>query len=149
MKKTIVYGLIATILGYIIGNILFTNKEFIKIKNDKYKYYLLQEGIYYDNSLDKTKSNINSKIVEKDGNKISIYVGITKDLEVVERLINIYEEKNIKLSIVEKNYSNEELKNNIEQFDFLILAAKDEDEILKIEEVVIASYDEIINSNSL
>lgn len=149
MKKTIVYGLIATILGYIIGNILFTNKEFIKIKNDKYKYYLLQEGIYYDNSLDKTKSNINSKIVEKDGNKISIYVGITKDLEVVERLINIYEEKNIKLSIVEKNYSNEELKNNIEQFDFLILAAKDKDEILKIEEVVIASYDEIINSNSL
>ena len=149
MKKTIIYGLIAVILGYIIGNILFTNKEFIKIKNDKYKYYLLQEGIYYDNSLDKTKSNINSKIVEKDGNKISIYVGITKDLEVVERLINIYEEKNIKLSIVEKNYSNEELKNNIEQFDFLILAAKDKDEILKIEEVVIASYDEIINSNSL
>ena len=61
--------------------------------------------------------------------------------------VNIYEEKNIKLSIVEKRYSSEELKNNIEQFDFLILSAKDKDEILKIEEVVLASYDEIINNS--
>lgn len=149
MKKTIVYGLVAIILGYIIGNILFTNKELIKMKYAKDKYYLLQEGVYYDESLSKNQSNINSKIVEKDGKKISIYVGITKDLEVVERLINIYEEKGIKLSIVERNYSSEELKNNIEQFDFLILAAKDKDEILKIEEVVLASYDEIINGNRL
>ena len=86
MKKTIVYGLVAIILGYIIGNILFTNKELIKMKYAKDKYYLLQEGVYYDESLSKNQSNINSKIVEKDGKKISIYVGITKDLEVAEKL---------------------------------------------------------------
>ena len=147
MKKTIIYGLIAVILGYIIGNIIFTNRKLIEINNDKDKYYLLQEGVYYENDLNNNQSNINPKIVEKEGKKISIYVGITKNLEVVERLINIYEEKNIKLSIVEKKYSSEELKNNIEQFDFLILSAKDKDEILKIEEVVLASYDEIINNS--
>ena len=59
-----------------------------------------------------------------------------------------HEKDNIKLSIIEKYLSNEELKNNIEQFDFLILSSNDKDEILKIEEVIMASYEEIINNNS-
>ena len=88
------------------------------------------------------------KIIEKTKDKIYIYVGITKNIEVAERLVNIYEKDNIKLSIIEKYLSNEELKNNIEQFDFLILSSNDKDEILKIEEVIMASYEEIINNNS-
>ena len=110
----------------------------------------LQEGTYSDNNiLNNLESSIKPKIIEKNNNKISIYIGITKNLEVAERLINIYESKNIKLSIVEKYYSNDELE-NIEQFDNLILSAKDSEEILKIEEVVLASYEEIINnSNSI
>ena len=117
MKRTIICGLVAILLGYIIGNIIFTKRDFIIKKNNNDKYYLL-------------------------------YVGITKNIEVAERLVNIYEKDNIKLSIIEKYLSNEELKNNIEQFDFLILSSNDKDEILKIEEVIMASYEEIINNNS-
>lgn len=150
MKKMIICGLISILIGYVIGNILFTNIDFINLNNKNNKYYLLQEGTYSDNNiLNNLESSIKPKIIEKNNNKISIYIGITKNLEVAERLINIYESKNIKLSIVEKYYSNDELE-NIEQFDNLILSAKDSEEILKIEEVVIASYEEIINnSNSI
>ena len=150
MKKMIICGLISILIGYVIGNILFTNIDFINLNNKNNKYYLLQEGTYSDNNiLNNLESSIKTKIIEKNNNKISIYIGITKNLEVAERLINIYESKNIKLSIVEKYYSNDELE-NIEQFDNLILSAKDSEEILKIEEVVLASYEEIINnSNSI
>ena len=150
MKKMIICGLISILIGYVIGNILFTNIDFINLNNKNNKYYLLQEGTYSDNNiLNNLESSIKQKIIEKNNNKISIYIGITKNLEVAERLINIYESKNIKLSIVEKYYSNDELE-NIEQFDNLILSAKDSEEILKIEEVVLASYEEIINnSNSI
>lgn len=150
MKKMIICGLISILIGYVIGNILFTNIDFINLNNKNNKYYLLQEGTYSDNNiLNNLESSIKPKIIEKNNNKISIYIGITKNLEVAERLINIYESKNIKLSIVEKYYSNDELE-NIEQFDNLILSAKDSEEILKIEEVVLASYEEIINnSNSI
>lgn len=150
MKKMIICGLISILIGYVIGNILFTNIDFINLNNKNNKFYLLQEGTYSDNNiLNNLESSIKPKIIEKNNNKISIYIGITKNLEVAERLINIYESKNIKLSIVEKYYSNDELE-NIEQFDNLILSAKDSEEILKIEEVVLASYEEIINnSNSI
>lgn len=149
MKKMIIYAIISITIGYLIGNIIFTNKDIFKKNNENEKYYLLQEGTYYDDKiLSNNYSSIKQKIVEKNENKIHIYIGITRNLEVAEKLINIYEEKKVNLSIVEKYYSNEELKNNIDQFDLLINSSKDKEEILKIEEVVLASYDEIINNSN-
>ena len=145
----IIYAIISITIGYLIGNIIFTNKDIFKKNNENEKYYLLQEGTYYDDKiLSNNYSSIKQKIVEKKENKIHIYIGITRNLEVAEKLINIYEEKKVNLSIVEKYYSNEELKNNIDQFDLLINSSKDKEEILKIEEVVLASYDEIINNSN-
>ena len=149
MKKMIIYAIISITIGYLIGNIIFTNKDIFKKNNENEKYYLLQEGTYYDDKiLSNNYSSIKQKIVEKKENKIHIYIGITRNLEVAEKLINIYEEKKVNLSIVEKYYSNEELKNNIDQFDLLINSSKDKEEILKIEEVVLSSYDEIINNSN-
>lgn len=149
MKKMIIYAIISITIGYLIGNIIFTNKDIFKKNNENEKYYLLQEGTYYDDKiLSNNYSSIKQKIVEKKENKIHIYIGITRNLEVAEKLINIYEEKKVNLSIIEKYYSNEELKNNIDQFDLLINSSKDKEEILKIEEVVLASYDEIINNSN-
>ena len=149
MKKMIIYAIISITIGYLIGNIIFTNKDIFKKNNENEKYYLLQEGTYYDDKiLSNNYSSIKQKIVEKKENKIHIYIGITRNLEVAEKLINIYDEKKVNLSIVEKYYSNEELKNNIDQFDLLINSSKDKEEILKIEEVVLASYDEIINNSN-
>ena len=149
MKKMIIYAIISITIGYLIGNIIFTNKDIFKKNNENEKYYLLQEGTYYDDKiLSNNYSSIKQKIVEKKENKIHIYIGITRNLEVAEKLINIYDEKKVNLSIVEKYYSNEELKNNIDQFDLLINSSKDKEEILKIEEVVLSSYDEIINNSN-
>jgi len=149
MKKMIIYAIISITIGYLIGNIIFTNKDIFEKNNENEKYYLLQEGTYYDDKiLSNNYSSIKQKIVEKKENKIHIYIGITRNLEVAEKLINIYEEKKVNLSIIEKYYSNEELKNNIDQFDLLINSSKDKEEILKIEEVVLASYDEIINNSN-
>lgn len=148
MKRIIITGIVSILTGYLIGNIIFTSKDILKKEKNNNKYFLLEEGTYYDEKiLGNTSSTIKEKIIEKKDNKIHIYIGITRNLEVAEKLINIYDDKNINLSIVEKYYSNEELKNNIEQFDLLILSSKDIDEILKIEEVVLASYDEIINNS--
>ena len=148
MKKTMIKCIGSIILGIIIGNILFSNRIIFKKENKEDKYYFLQEGVYTNNILKNNMSNLTHKVIEKKDNKIYIYIGITKDIEIAEKLINIYEEKNIKLSIKEKYIRNNELKNNIEQFDLLINASRDVDEILTIEEVVLANYEEIIKDNA-
>ena len=83
-------------------------------------------------------------VLENKDNKIYVYIGITKDQDIAEQLIEIYKKKNINLNIKEKYITNEEFKSNIEQFDLLIKSSKNEDEIIKIQEVVLANYEEII-----
>ena len=149
MKKMIVYGIISILIGFFLGSLIFTKKELLFKEKKENKYYFLQEGVYSDKSIIKdSQLSTKPKVIEYLNDKIYIYVGITKDLEVAEKLVSIYENNNIKLSIKEKYNSNEELKNNVEQFDFLINSTKDNDEILKIEEVVLANYEEIIDNSA-
>ena len=82
--------------------------------------------------------------LEEKNNNNFVFVGITKDLEVAERLMNIYEKENTKLDLKEVYLRSEELKINIEQFDLLSKKALTKEELLKIQEVVCASYEEVI-----
>lgn len=147
MKKFFITSFIFIIIGIIIGKFIFLEKDLLKIFKTKDRYYFLQEGVYNNTSLNENSLSVKNSIMEKKDNKIYVYIGITKDEEIAEQLINIYKKKNINLNIKEKYITNEEFKNNIEQFDLLIKSSKNEDEIIKIQEVVLANYEEIIKNS--
>lgn len=148
MKKILIGGIISILIGILVGKIIFFNKDYLIKNKEEDIYYFLQEGVYYDNNiLENSLINIRHKIFERKDEKIHVYVGITKNLEVAEKLINIYSKKDISTTIKEKSISNLEFKNNVEQFDLLIKKSNDIDEILTIEEVVLANYEEIIKNN--
>ena len=145
MKKTIFLALLFIGLGFLLGEIIFTDKiELIKKLQKGDTYYFLEEGIYNDyDTIQNNLTNINRKIIQKKDNKYHVYLGITKDLEVLETLIKIYEDKNISVHPKEIILESKFLSANIDQFDLLIKETKDIDQILSIEEVVIANYEEI------
>ena len=150
MKKVLLGGTISIIIGFIIGKFIFMNKDIMILSKEKDLYYFLQEGVYYDNNiLENSMTNIKHKIFERKNEKIHVYVGITKDLEVAEKLINIYSNNNISISIKKKEISNNEFKNNIDQFNLLIKESNDADEILTIEEVVLANYEEVVKKEEI
>ena len=123
MKRLLLNGFICVLIGYFIGRFIFTNKFVFFEKNEDDIYFFLQEGEYYDNSfLENNFNGIKVKDNKADKDKIYVYVGITRKKVVL----------------------NEEFKNNVEQFDLLINSSNDKDEIIKIEEVVMANYEEII-----
>lgn len=147
MKKTLIKGLIFITLGFFLGQIIFSDKiELIKRLQKGDTYYFLGEGIYNDYDSIQNNININRKIIENKNNKYYVYVGITRDKEVLEKLKEIYKKKNISIYTKEVILSSQEFKTNVEQFDFLIKNTKDYDQILTIEEVVIANYEEIIKN---
>ena len=146
MKKTIIVSLFFVGLGFLLGEIIFSNKISLieKLKNRE-TYYFLQEGVY------NTISNIENNLSELDGKKIDyknqkyhVYVGITKDKEVAELIQKIYEEKGYKIFKEEVNLSSEELSTTIDQYDLLIHDTKEESQILMIEKIVLAHYEEIM-----
>lgn len=146
MKKTIITYIVFILIGFCIGRMLFSETSFINLNKAKDRYYFIQEGEYHNDNIFDSVSNIKQKLLEYNNNKIYVYLAITKDLEVAEKITDIYNEKDTKVIIKEKYLKNEELKNNIEQFDLLIKSSKTTDEILKIQEVAIANYKEIMKN---
>ena len=145
MKKLIIKSFIFISIGFLLGNMIFdNNKEFFRKMKSTDTYYFLQEGVYSDyNNLQNNISKISEKIIEEQQDKYYVYVGITKDKTVAELLKNIYEKKGIKVYQKEKNISSREFSENVNQFDWLMKETEDEDQILMIEKIVLANYEEI------
>ena len=146
MKKTLILGILFILLGYYLGTFIFNEKIINKYKKEE-KYYFIQEGVYSNKeNLQTNLNSLNNKIIDKNDNKYYVYVGITRDLEVAKKIMKIYEDDGYNIYLKEKYLSNEEFYNNVTQFDLLIKDNNDTSNILTIEEVVLANYEEIIKN---
>lgn len=147
MKKNIISSIIFIILGFYIGNFIFSNRIYLLNKSNKNNYYVIQEGIYQDkNVLETNIKNIEQKIVEHKNNNYYVYVGITKNLDNAEKIKKIYLDKGIKVIIKEIEIKNEVFLNNLEQLDILLDQTNDKEEILTIEKVILSEYEEFVKN---
>lgn len=111
-------------------------------------YYFIQEGVYSSKEImtENTK-DIQVKTVDTLNNKHYVYLGITRDNNNAKKIKDIYEKKGYQIYIKEQNLSNEEFYNNVTQFDILVNSTDKASEILTIEEVVLANYEELIKKD--
>ena len=80
-------------------------------------------------------------------NDFYIYRGITKDLDAAKKVKKILEDKGFSITIKEKYLNNQEFSTTITQFDNLINTSLTTDEILKVEEVILSTYEEVVKNN--
>ena len=147
MKKKIFYSIIILITGIIVGRNIYLSKS-TQVFSNKDIYYFIQEGVYSSKSImEENIKNMDLKVVDELDNKYYVYLGITKDESIAKKLKEIYESQGYQIYIKEVSLSNEEFNNNVTQFDLLINATTSEKEILTIEKVVLANYEEIIKKN--
>ena len=146
MKKLIISGLLLIGVGFLLGNIIFYQRDFFekKIKSQE-TYYFLQEGVYSNRDiLENNLTNISKAIIDYQNNQYYVYVGITKNEMIAKKIQEIYQKKGYQIVQKIKRFSSEEFYNNVTQFDLLIQSVSSDDEILTIEEVVLANYEEIL-----
>lgn len=151
MKKIIVVGSIFILLGFIVGNNLFSKRiELIKEINKNNTYYFLEEGVYSSKEmLNNNISKITQKVVSENKDYYYVYIGITKNIDVAKKIKELYEERGYKIKIKEKKLKNEEFSNNVSQFDILLKEATTFDEVLTIERIVLSNYDDLINNPNI
>ena len=150
MKKTMIVSLVSIILGALSAMLLnSTYKEkLVNTFSEGKTYYFIQEGVYSSKEImtENTK-DIQVKTVDTLNNKQYVYLGITRDNNNAKKIKDIYEKKGYQIYIKEQNLSNEEFYNNVTQFDILVNSTDKESEILTIEEVVLANYEELIKKD--
>lgn len=152
MKKTLKISIFSIALGAIAGIVLnntYKEKLSNSFLNEGKTYYFIQEGVYSStSSMQENTKDLLVKTVDSKNDKQYVYLGITRDEKNAKKLKEIYENKGYQIYIKEQNLSNEEFYNNVTQFDILINSTNKESEILTIEEVVLANYEELIKRKS-
>ena len=152
MKKTLKISIFSIALGAMAGIILnntYKEKLSTSFLNEGKTYYFIQEGVYSStSSMQENTKDLLVKTVDSKNDKQYVYLGITRDEKNAKKLKEIYENKGYQIYIKEQNLSNEEFYNNVTQFDILINSTNKESEILTIEEVVLANYEELIKRKS-
>lgn len=152
MKKTLKISIFSIALGAIAGIVLnntYKEKLSTSFLNEGKTYYFIQEGVYSStSSMQENTKDLLVKTVDSKNDKQYVYLGITRDEKNAKKLKEIYENKGYQIYIKEQNLSNEEFYNNVTQFDILINSTNKESEILTIEEVVLANYEELIKRKS-
>jgi hypothetical protein len=148
MKKILILSSTFILLGFIVGNYIFTKRvDLVRNINDNKTYYFLEEGVYSSKEiLDTNVSKIAEKVISKIDNYYHVYIGITKDKDIAFKIKELYEERGYKINVKEKKVNNEEFSNNVSQFDILLKEVTTFDEIITIERIVLSNYDDLINN---
>lgn len=148
MKKTMLLVVIFVFLGAICGNYLYRKApNSISVFQENNTFYFLQEGIY--SSKDIMQENVGdlaNKLAVLEDNKYYVYVGITMDKDNANKIKKIYEDMGYKIYIKSVALDNEEFSSNVSQFDLLVKESDSKDDILTVEEVVMANYEQIIGT---
>ena len=90
--------------------------------------------------------DLSNKLVVLKDNQYYVYVGITLDKNNVDKIKKIYEDMGYQIYVQEIELDSEEFISNVSQFDLLVAEADSTDDILSVEEVVLANYEQIFGT---
>ena len=146
MKKKLIWGVVFILIGIFCSRYI-SNINAKSIFNSGELYYFVQEGVYTNKKImNNDLKDIKNRAVISKNNKYYVYVGISKDLEIAKLIKKIYEDKGYQIYIKELSVDDKEFSSNVEQFDLLIKNSSNDEDILTIESVILANYEEIINN---
>lgn len=153
MKKYILSFLIALVIGFLLCKFFLTQyNDYTKISvsNIGDTLYFIQYGVYSSlESMEENTINLQNYVYNIDEDKYYVYIGITKESENKDKIVNYY--KNLGYDVLVKEYQikNEEFVNQLMDYDNILKETTDETAIASIINQVLIKYEEVaINGNN-
>ena len=146
-KSTILYILIAVIIGITIGRYIFNEYNIeakTTIKEENSDIFLMQYGVYSseENMLTNTKK-LKNYFYYKDNDGYHVLIGITKNENLKQKIVDSYGiSENIYMKRV--NVNNQEFLNLLNQYDDLVSTTDDKDIIISAQKQILSKYEELI-----
>ena len=146
-KSFFITMVVAIFLGAVLGNFLFEQYklEDKSVVREVNSIYFIMEGSYgtLEQAKEATK-DIEVKLITKEDANYVVYLAITKSNDNLEKKKKIYEDLKLNTTIKKMSIDNEEFLATLEQMDLLIDKTTSQDEILAVNEVVLANYQEFV-----
>lgn len=129
MNKKIIFLLISVSIFLV----AFITIKYFENKCSYVTYYILQEGAFKNyNGVIKTTRNYNNYVISKEDELYKIYIGVTLDKEVYNKLISMYS-KTSSTYMKKVNINNKEFYNKVRTYDSLI---KNSDNLKEVDLIV-------------
>ena len=139
-KKVLSYLLIAISLGFILGEVVYTDFK-RNLDKSHFNAYLVQIGSFDKEDIEVDSSNY---LVLKEDGKYNVYAGITTKLSNASKIKELYEQDNYESVIKPTVINNVEFISNLKQYDLLLSEIDNKDNIISINDVIISNYEELI-----
>lgn len=150
MKKILIPLISAIAIGLILGLYVFSQyeKDLNTISQEDETIYILQAGVYSnEENVKKYTTKVNYYITHHDGNYYRVYVAITHNKDLVDRLEECFVSKGNDIYVREQKINNLEYLELLRQYDLLLQSSSGDDELLQIEKQVLSKYEELILRN--
>ena len=146
---TILSILIGGYLGYLIFNqYKYNNSDVATFNEGNIPIYFLQQGVYSSiESMNENTNEISDYIYFKEDNKYKVYIGITTNKDNVEKITNIFKDKNYDIYTKEINIEDKAFIEKLKQYDELIKASEDQNVILGLLKQILNEYEQVMKNS--
>lgn len=146
MKMKLLFPVSLSILiGIICGNLVFSqySNNIKEVVLETQPIYLLQQGVYSSlESMEENTSNISDYLYVKQDDKYYVYLGVTSDKDIANKVKENY--NNVDIYIKENNISNEDLILKIKENDQSIQENTTKKDILSLSKKSLEIYEETL-----
>lgn len=148
MKKYLFTIIISLLVGFLLSNYIlkqYDDYKGITVYKDGEMLYFIEYGVY-DNYSDMEKNTINLEnyIYQVDDNKYYVYIAITKNDEVLNKINNYYKKLGYNVTTKEFYVTNSEFIKSIENNDSVLLLTNDEVVIGEVVSEGLTSYEKVV-----
>lgn len=150
MKKNIIWVVGCTVIGLIMGKIMFNqydqgDDQKVSATVTEAKVYFFQVGVYSNlENMKNASSKYDSYIYMEQDSKYYVFVGLTKSEENKEKLKTYFEQLYTDIYIKEITLNNSGFLDTLDQYDLLLKEAKTNQEIKEITKSILAKYEEMV-----
>lgn len=136
----------AVLLGYLCASFIFNQYGVNSLVfHDNGNIYYLQCGAFTTQEASKKNiKGIEEKITVKEGEKYYSYIGMTTNSEIAKNIQKMYQERGIDIYIKNGYIENDDFISQLNQYDVLLEASKNIEEVNSVLKTVLATFDEII-----
>ena len=142
MKRIIIIIVIWIVLGVLFAELILNNNIF---KGKEYLVYAFQIGAFTEEEkAQELAKTLPSSIILKDGDVYKIYSGIYKNIDIVNKMVVYFEDKNISINLKTINTTSN-FYNELENYETILQNTTDEAVFDKVNQGILDLYVESIS----
>lgn len=150
MKKYLLTFLVALIIGFFLSNFFlqqYDDFDGIKVSGTGESLYFIQYGVFSSlESLEEKTISLQNYVYNKQDNLYYVYVGITKEKDNAEKIVNYYKKLGYDAIIKEFEITNQKFLDLLVNYDEILKNTEDETVISSIISQVLIKYEEVVIS---